>query len=32
MIFVGEVLALGFDQDVEPLVFHGGSYCKVTRD
>lgn len=31
VIFVGEVLALGFDQDVEPLVFHGGSYCKVAR-
>jgi flavin reductase len=32
VIYVGEVLALGYDSDVEPLVFHGGSYCKVARD
>jgi flavin reductase (DIM6/NTAB) family NADH-FMN oxidoreductase RutF len=32
VIYVGEVLALGFDGDVEPLLFHGGSYCKVARD
>src|SRR5688500_11891781 len=31
VIYVGEVLALGHNPDVEPLVFHGGSYCKVAR-
>lgn len=31
VIYVGEVLALGYDSDVEPLVFHGGAYCKVAR-
>lgn len=32
VIYVGEVLALGYDADVEPLLFHGGSYCKVVRN
>jgi len=31
VIYVGEVLALGYDADVEPLLFHGGAYCKVAR-
>jgi flavin reductase (DIM6/NTAB) family NADH-FMN oxidoreductase RutF len=31
VIYIGEVLALGYDSDVEPLVFHGGSYCRVAR-
>lgn len=31
VIYVGEVLALGYDRDVEPLLFHGGDYCKVAR-
>ena len=31
VIYVGEVLALGYDPDVEPLLFHGGAYCKVGR-
>jgi flavin reductase len=31
MIYIGEVLALGHDGDVEPLLFHGGSYCRVAR-
>jgi flavin reductase (DIM6/NTAB) family NADH-FMN oxidoreductase RutF len=31
VIFIGEVLAIGYDTDVEPLVFHGGSYCRVAR-
>ena len=26
LIFIGEVLALGVDPEVEPLIFHGGSY------
>jgi len=31
VIYIGEVLALGYDSDVEPLLFHGGAYCKVAR-
>jgi flavin reductase len=27
LLFVGEVLALGVDPEVEPLVFHGGRYA-----
>jgi flavin reductase (DIM6/NTAB) family NADH-FMN oxidoreductase RutF len=30
-IFIGEVLALGADPDVRPLLFHGGSYALVHR-
>jgi flavin reductase (DIM6/NTAB) family NADH-FMN oxidoreductase RutF len=26
LIFIGEVLALGVDPEVEPLIFHGGGY------
>jgi len=29
VIFIGEVLALGHSEDVEPLLFHGGRYCKI---
>jgi flavin reductase len=29
-IFIGEVVALGVDPEVKPLVFHGGSYAAVT--
>jgi flavin reductase len=32
VIFIGEVLALGIEPDVRPLLFHGGRYCKVARD
>jgi flavin reductase (DIM6/NTAB) family NADH-FMN oxidoreductase RutF len=32
VIFIGEVVALGTDPDVRPLLFHGGRYCKVARD
>lgn len=31
VIYVGEVLALGYDGDVEPLLFHAGAYCKAAR-
>jgi len=31
IIFIGEVLAMGVDADVEPLLFHGGTYCKLTK-
>jgi flavin reductase len=31
LIFIGEVLELGFEPDAEPLVFHGGRY-KLTSD
>lgn len=31
VIFIGEVLAVGVDSTAEPLLFHGGSYCKVAR-
>lgn len=30
MIFIGEVLELGFESDAEPLLFHAGQY-KLTR-
>jgi flavin reductase len=29
LIFIGEVVALGVDPDVEPLLFHGGRYRAV---
>ena len=29
MIFVGEVLALGVDASVEPLLFHHGQYRRL---
>jgi flavin reductase len=29
VIFVGEVLALGLDRRVEPLIFHHGRYCHL---
>jgi len=32
LIFVGEVVALGQDPDVRPLLFHGGRYRFVTDD
>ena len=32
LIFVGEVVALGTDPDVRPLIFHGGRYRLVTDD
>jgi flavin reductase (DIM6/NTAB) family NADH-FMN oxidoreductase RutF len=32
VIFIGEVLAIGMDPEVRPLLFHGGRYCKVARD
>ena len=32
LIFIGEVLALGVDPDVEPLVFHGGGYRILHAD
>jgi flavin reductase len=31
VIFIGEVLELGFEPDGEPLVFHGGRYRLVTE-
>ena len=30
-IFIGEVLALGADPGVRPLLFHGGSYALINR-
>src|SRR6266511_4951053 len=30
IIYIGEVLALAFDPDVDPLVYHGGRYRAVT--
>ena len=30
IIFIGEVMALGYETDVEPLLFHGGRYRFVT--
>ena len=32
LIFVGEVVALGHDPDVRPLLFHGGRYRSVTDE
>ena len=29
MIFIGEVQALGFDPEVEPLIFHGSGYRRL---
>jgi flavin reductase (DIM6/NTAB) family NADH-FMN oxidoreductase RutF len=29
VIFIGEVVALGTNPEVRPLLFHGGRYCKV---
>ncbi len=31
VIYIGEVLAVGVDKDVEPLLFHHGQYCKVVQ-
>lgn len=30
LIFIGEVAALGFDEDAAPLIFHGGGYRRLT--
>jgi flavin reductase (DIM6/NTAB) family NADH-FMN oxidoreductase RutF len=32
LIFIGEVLALGVYPEIEPLVFHGGSYRLLHKD
>jgi flavin reductase len=32
LIFIGEVLALGVDAEVEPLIFHGGGYRALHSD
>ena len=32
LIFIGEVVAVGVDPDVRPLVFHGGRYAAVHVD
>lgn len=32
LIFIGEVLALGVEPEVEPLIFHGGSYRLLQGD
>ena len=32
LIFIGEVLALGVYPEIEPLVFHGGSYRLLHQD
>jgi flavin reductase (DIM6/NTAB) family NADH-FMN oxidoreductase RutF len=31
VIYIGEVLGLGVDPTAKPLLFHGGSYCKVAQ-
>jgi flavin reductase (DIM6/NTAB) family NADH-FMN oxidoreductase RutF len=31
VIFIGEVMAVGLDPTVKPLLFHGGKYCKVAE-
>jgi flavin reductase len=31
VIHIGEVLAVGIDEDVTPLLFHHGRYCKVVH-
>jgi flavin reductase (DIM6/NTAB) family NADH-FMN oxidoreductase RutF len=31
LIFIGEVVALGNDPDIEPLLFHGGSYGFISK-
>lgn len=30
LIFIGEVAALGVYPDVEPLIFHGSGYCRLS--
>jgi flavin reductase (DIM6/NTAB) family NADH-FMN oxidoreductase RutF len=32
LIFIGEVVAIGSDPDVRPLVFHGGRYAALHED
>jgi flavin reductase (DIM6/NTAB) family NADH-FMN oxidoreductase RutF len=32
IIFIGEVMALGYETDVKPLLFHGGRYRSVTDE
>ena len=32
IIFIGEVMALGYETDVKPLLFHGGRYRFVTDE
>jgi flavin reductase (DIM6/NTAB) family NADH-FMN oxidoreductase RutF len=32
LIFIGEVLAVGVEADLEPLIFHGGGYRLLTSD
>jgi flavin reductase len=32
LIFIGEVVALGTDPEIEPLIFHGGSYRVLHPD
>lgn len=32
VIYIGEVVALGVDPEIRPLLFHAGRYCKVARD
>jgi flavin reductase (DIM6/NTAB) family NADH-FMN oxidoreductase RutF len=32
LIYIGEVVALGSDADVKPLLFHGGKYRVVQHD
>jgi flavin reductase (DIM6/NTAB) family NADH-FMN oxidoreductase RutF len=31
VIYIGEVLGLGVEPGAKPLLFHGGSYCKVAE-
>jgi len=31
VIFIGDVLAVGVDPSIEPLLFHGGGYCRIAR-
>lgn len=32
IIFIGEVMALGFEAEVDPLLYHGGRYRSVSDD
>jgi flavin reductase (DIM6/NTAB) family NADH-FMN oxidoreductase RutF len=32
LIFIGEVVALGYNPEARPLLFHGGRYCFVRDD
>jgi len=32
LIFIGEVVGVGVDPDVEPLIFHGGGYKVLSSD